>query len=291
MNPDLNTPSEHPNAVSEADLRAVGEVLTRWQIAEAAPAPEWVARMSAEAASIAHRQANLPSAVPRHWREHLRWWMTLMPALLRAQTQIVGSGLLLASALVLILGAAVSILMTTAAGAGVALPFILCAPIAAVISVAFVFTDEDDRLMELLSAMPIPPRTVFLGRLLLLFGLNAAGALLCSLFLAAFAPGLSLMPLIMAWLVPMTFLSALTFALSVWMLNPLFSLMLGLMGWIMAVWRHYGDPSALFPELQNLFPDLLGAPGQIALFVLALVFVGLTLAFLDRETSAVRSRR
>ena len=90
------------------------------------------------------------------------------------------------------------------------------APLAAAASLAAVFGPEHDPACELTLATPTSPWKVLLARLTLVHGYNLILALGASLFLLTMIPADMLGGLVLGWLGPMTFLSALALLLSLW---------------------------------------------------------------------------
>ena len=128
----------------------------------------------------------------------------------------------------------------------------IVAPLVAACGVAFLYGLDADPALELQLATPVSPRLILLARLALLFGFNLAITLVCSVGLALARAQISLLPLIAAWLAPMTFLSALAFLLSVLFFNSLASVLISLLLWIGMALRHFVEFSPL-----RLLPDLL----------------------------------
>jgi hypothetical protein len=90
------------------------------------------------------------------------------------------------------------------------------APLVAAASLAAIFGPEHDPAYELTRATPTSPWKVLLARLTLVHGYNLLLALASSLFLLTILPSTLLWTLILGWLGPMTFLSALALLLSLW---------------------------------------------------------------------------
>lgn len=262
------------------------DVLRAWDVPPAQPDPLWVAAMlhgveAGQGEPRVQRSSLLPSGT---WR--IAW------TVVQAQVQMIGVGLWAATVIILGIGLLTLLMVRPDGGSewqvAAMIPLIILAPVAAVIGAAFVFTEEDARLLELLSAQPIPPSVVFLARLLLVFGLNVLGAILVSLLLAWI--GVSLLPLIFSWLLPMTFLTALTFTLSVWLRNGMFSLAVGFGLWSATVLAYW--PQNMANSVQPVtawaspvLPALLTPTVQFTLVVASLGFALFTLYALDRESS------
>ncbi len=197
--------------------------------------------------------------------------------ILRSQFRLVHPVTWAASALVIALGALVTLLLYHPAQRGAEFPLVIVAPLVAACGVAFLYGLDTDPALELQLATPISPRVILLARLALLFGFNLLITLACSVGLTLWQTGISLAPLIAAWLVPMTFLSALAFLLSVIFFDSLTSVLISLLLWIGAAARH-------FVSLEPFFlPDVLQISFQPALLIAALPLVGLALWLAERE--------
>ncbi len=166
----------------------------------------------------------LPSGAGRY--KVAEWWPFLM---LCAQMRVVRGELWTASALVMAFGAFVTLAFSSADTA--TLPFVLTAPVVAAVGIAFLYGPDVDPALEIQLATPAPPRLVLMARLLLLFGFDLAVGLIASAALAAAHADLSLWPLVMAWLAPMTFLSALAFFLGVVLRDPMTGMVISVGLW------------------------------------------------------------
>jgi hypothetical protein len=130
--------------------------------------------------------------------------------LLRAQVYLLKSEMWISASIVMALGVVVALLSSKA---GV-VTFI--APLIAAASLATVFGPENDPASELIRATPTSAWRVLLARLSLVSGYNLLLALLASVALLSIVPVELLGSIILAWLGPMTFLSALALLLSLW---------------------------------------------------------------------------
>jgi hypothetical protein len=135
----------------------------------------------------------------------LRAWQ-----LLGAQARLVQHELWPACAAVMAIGVAVALL---AEKAGV-IQFI--APMVAAASLAILYGPEHDPATELALATPTSPWKILLARLALVSGYNLLLALLASLALLALVPPNVFGALVLGWLGPLAFLSALALLLSLW---------------------------------------------------------------------------
>jgi hypothetical protein len=209
-------------------------------------------------------------------RRDLGWaWL-----LLRSQTRLVHPVTWLASGLVIALGALVTLALYQPAQTGrtgAELPLVIVAPLVAACGVAFLYGLEADPALELQLATPVPPRLILLARLALLFGFNLALTLACSVVLTLTRAQISLLPLIAAWLAPMTFLSALAFLLSVIFFDSLASALISLLVWMGMALRHFVEITPFF------LPDLLRVSFYPAMLIVAPVLVLVALWLADRE--------
>jgi hypothetical protein len=118
--------------------------------------------------------------------------------------------------------------------------------------------DSDVALMlELEDTTRASARMLLPARLTLVFGFNLLLGLLGSVVLAALRAELSLWPLVVSWLVPMTFLSALAFLFSVVFVDALMGGLVSLILW----GTHVVLRAA---AIQNDFLYLLSLPGLAA---------------------------
>ena len=130
--------------------------------------------------------------------------------LLRSQLPLVRHEIWPASAAIMIIGFIASILV------GKEAIIQALAPMVAAASIAMVFGPGNDPACELMGSVPTSPRQVLLARLSIVFGYNFLLALLASVCLLPVFPKIFLPELIMSWLAPMTFISALALFLSIY---------------------------------------------------------------------------
>ncbi|MCU0496308.1 MAG: hypothetical protein MUF87_03030 [Anaerolineae bacterium] len=202
------------------------------------------------------------------------------------QTRVIGQTLWIASALVLLLGAGVTLaLREVSLGA---LPFVLIAPIVGMTGITFIYSAFSEPITELELAAPISPRLLALSRLTLVFGFNLVFSVLCSIGLALIDSQITLIPLIEAWLTPMALLSALSFFLSVFALDPLISIAISLTLWAILCLRHYLTDR--LPFLTGL-PNLLEVQWHGVIWLIVIALVGLALSWIGREEHWLRSAR
>lgn len=261
MYPNGNHPHEVPE-ISPEEAEQVGVFLRQWR--DPAPDP------SAKARLLETLLAELPERAPQRQPAHrqgfgLAWaWLVL-----RSQIRLVHPATWAASGLVIALGALVSLVFYQSAQTGAELPFVFVAPLVAACGVAFLYGLDADPALELQLATPISPRMILLARLALLFSFNLTITLVCSVILALAQAQISLAPLIVAWLAPMTFLSALAFLLSVLFFDSLASVLLSFLLWIGIVLRRFiSIESFILPDVLNpvFYPFmLLAAPALVLL--------------------------
>src|SRR5579885_2801761 len=198
-------------------------------------APEWEALRQAMAASNArlpdpsplvlqHALARITalSSVHAHnghraskptdgWQAHPLSGLLL---LLRRQLPLIGAGIWAASLIVLVMGMILTYLFPYAGGPSTYV-LALAAPIVAAAGIALIYGPENDPASELEYATPIAPALILLARLVLVYGYNLALALATSVMLWLMLGDVALWSLVLSWLAPMLFLSALALALSV----------------------------------------------------------------------------
>jgi hypothetical protein len=130
--------------------------------------------------------------------------------LLKSQFPLVRHELWPASAAIMIIGYIAAILV------GKEVIIQVLAPLVAAASIAMVFGPTNDPACELMSSVPTSPRQILLARLSIVFGYNFFLALLASVCLIPIFPKIFLPELIISWLAPMTFISALALFLSIY---------------------------------------------------------------------------
>lgn len=275
-------PDIPPDMPDDETVQAVGQFLHRWQAPTADPAVKAAAKAQLMARLAQARAIPQVTARPP-LRMSLRWaWL-----ILRSQTRIIHALSWAGTALLLGLGMVVTLISYQTPN-GTTLPLILVAPIVAALGVAFLYGEDVDPPLELQMTMPVSPRVILLARLALLFGFNLALALGCSLVLAATQSSVSLLPLVLAWLAPMTFLSALAFTLSVMLFNTTISSVVSIVLWFVLVWRHFGEVAATPYVL--VLPDLLATEQYPLLFAGAAALVALALWLSERENRLTATR-
>lgn len=280
MNPHLN--GHHD---PERETESVRAFLGGWRD----PDPDPAAKAALIAALDAEWDAQRRSS-PRQSAPHdVRFRLHHAGLIVRAQLRVVGWVTWAASLLVVALGMVVTLILSVStspdAQTNALLPFTVLAPLVTALGVAFLYGEDSDPALELALAAPISPRVVLLARLAVLFAFNLSVALIGSAMLVITDTGdVSLSALILSWLAPMTFLSALAFLCSVLFFAPLMSALLALCLWAALVWRHYFSTVWTSPLLIELrLPDLLHPDSYSLLFAAAAVAVGAALWITGNE--------
>lgn len=130
--------------------------------------------------------------------------------LLRSQIPLVRHEIWPASAAIMIIGYFAAILV------GKEVIIQVLAPMVAAASIAMIFGPSNDPVSELMGSVPTSPRQILLARLSIVFGYNLLLSLIASVCLLPVFPALLLPQLVMSWLAPMTFISALALFLSIY---------------------------------------------------------------------------
>ena len=204
--------------------------------------------------------SHLPATQANGWREHPLAGLFL---LLRRQAALVRQGIWAASLIVLTLGVILTFLFP---GSGVNSSLLaLAAPIVAAGGIALVYGPENDPATELELATPVSPALILLARLVLVYGYDLALALVASVALWLAPDHLMLSQLILSWLAPMLFLSALALALSV-IINSQMGMIIAFSLWGLHLVTQLRGPG-LFPDFAA-FTDALWS-NQTLLYVLA----------------------
>jgi len=262
-NPQSPLPDDH-------DVR---QFLSAWD----APAPDPAAK-----ARLFDALAEVPlptawvGAPPMSLRHRLRH----AALILRTQLRVVSMITWLASMLVIAFGVLVTFMLRDS-GSDV-IPLVIVSPIVTAVGVAFLYGEEVDPALELQLSTPVSPQLILLARLVLLFGFDLVLSLIGSVILAG-AADYALDALIVSWLVPMTFLSAGAFLLSVLFFDPLQSVLIALMCWTVIVLRHFGQHEPLIA-----LPDLLAVEFRPLLIAAALGLLITALSFAERDERFTR---
>ncbi len=221
--------------------------------------------------------------------QHLRDWPPLL--LMRAQLRVVQGEILIASALMILLGVVVTLLtfnMGMYSGLySIDLPLVLIAPIVAAVGLAFLYGTEAQAVAEIEHATPVSTSLVLLARLTLVFAFDFALGLCGSIILTLTQPSLSLWPLVGAWLAPMSFLSALAFLISVLFVDPLVGMVISFGLWAALIMIRFVN---INPNLHLIIaiPDLLAANVRPWLLILAIPLFALALWISTRRDLIIK---
>jgi hypothetical protein len=228
---------------------------------------------------ISRLMAEPLSAQTRHQQLVLEWWPLL---LIRAQIRVVHREIWAASALVIILGVIIT-LPAYIASAGTVIPLALLAPVVAAVGIALLYDADMQPILELENATLASTRLLMLARLVLVFSFNLVLALAGSLVLSLSQLELSLWPLVLSWLAPMTFLSALAFLLSVILADSLAGSIISLGLWGLHVFLHHtAIPITPLATLFS-FPGLSHPANYPTLFLAAAGLITLALWLVGRH--------
>lgn len=185
--------------LDDENLHDTARFLNLW------PAPQPTAAQTAQL--IEHLLPEMPRR--SRLREAWEWWPLL---LMRAQFRVLRHEIWAASALVIALGVVVTF---GSYQSGSLTPLAALAPVVAALGVALLYDGDLVLVFELEDSTPASVRLLLLTRLTLVFGFNLVLALAGSVLLAAVRADVLLWPLVLSWLAPMAFLSALAFWLSI----------------------------------------------------------------------------
>lgn len=217
-----------------------------------------------------------PARLARAISEQPRWWEWYALLLLQSQLRVVAKGIFLASALVLILGAVVT--MSFQDGQSSQLPIVVVAPIVAAIGIAALY--EGEQAYELEVAAPTGFTQLLLARMSMVFGFDLVIALACSIGLSISMSSLSLMVLVQAWLIPMTFVSAFSFFVTVLSNNAIIGVLSSLAIWMShVIW--YSSTSTHWVRQWLAFEWL--ATSDVLVLIVSGTFLTVALWLLHRD--------
>lgn len=211
-------------------------------------------------------------------------WNSRGVLLLRSQFKLVRFELWLASALVMLLGILVTLMTNSHNPSSAILPFVLVAPIVTAVGIAYVYSLTNESALELELAAPISPRLLALARITLVLGFNLILGIFGSLILAGFGSGLTLLPLLDAWLAPMALLSSLAFFLSVLFFDPLVSTTFSVVLWgIMTTRRYFTLDAAPLQRALETLPNLLAEDIRPLIWLAVVVMTAAALWLTGKE--------
>ena len=220
-----------------SEFTEVIDRLHQWRAPQ--PAPE------ATDALVEYLEPFLNDLSLTRWQRLQSWWPWL---LLKSQIRIVQSEIWLASAVVMLAGTVVSVASYRPENM---LPLVFLAPILSAFGVGLLYDVDVLQMLELEETTPVSTRLLLLARMTLVFSFNLLLGLLGSWLLAIWETDVSLWPLVLTWLVPMTFLSALAFFISVLSSEAFAGGLLSLVLWSVHIFLRFNPmPHPLLQLLQ-----------------------------------------
>ena len=190
-----------------------------------------------------------------------------------SQVRVVQGEIWAASAIVMGLGLLVTLGYSLSQSPEASLPLVLMAPLAAASGIALLYGPSVDPALEIELTLPVSPRQILVGRLVLVFGFNLALGLAGSAALSVLRADVPFLPLVSAWLAPMTFLAALAFLLMTLTLDSGVSLLVCLGLWLLQ------NIGRLIPDLHLPFPipDMTAAVARPWLWLLTFLLIAAAL--------------
>ncbi len=179
-----------------------------------------------------------------------------------------------ASTVVMLIGAAIS-LIEDGGGSGVpGAALSLLAPLAAAIGIAMIYGQENDPALELTLATPTSPRLVVVARLVVVLAWDLGLALAASAILAILDGPAVFMPVVSTWLGPMLLLGCLALLLSLFVHSSL------AIGGSMVLWLARAVAATGEPHIGSLggLTDVLNAAWQTSPLTLGLALLLLAVA-------------
>lgn len=175
-----------------------------------------------------------------------------------------------ASFLILILGFAVTLIVDRVA-------FIYAlAPLVSAAGLAFIYGGEHDPAHELVLTTPVSQIQILLSRSILVFGYNILIMLILTWALSFFYSGNIVLPLIMEWLAPMTFLSSLGLCLSI-LSNSENAIFLSYFLWLSKYLLFLPEWNSTFKQIGNNYLAFWQNP--VVLYTLSLILVTVLLVY------------
>ena len=208
---------------------------------------------------------------------NLRW----IGLVLWSQLRVVQKEIWLASLLVIVLGTIVS-LFRYDPSSGNLTALAIIAPVIAAVGVGLLYDDDMALIRELEDSTLMSTSMLMFARLLLVFCFNLMLATTGSIVLALAETQLSLVPVIMSWLAPMTFLSALAFFISVLSAQAIAGGLLSLVLWSLHILMQVADKQSIAIQILSL-QGLSALVTRPFLFIVAGLLVVVTLWYLQQQ--------
>lgn len=274
----------YADAPTPADAEAMLDTVQRlsgWDAPTVSAAQTTQLTAQLLAALDAPPSAHAAPTRPPHLLLRIGRWLPL--ALLGYQRRMIGWEVWLITALIMTLGTFITAVVTRTQPSYSmdTLPLVIIAPLVAAFGVGFVYSSENNPLVELekISTLSLP--TIILARLTLIFGFNLLLGVAGSVALATVGGDLSLGMLLLAWLGPMTLLSALAFLISVLTFEPLVGGAVSLGLWVVYHLLRAWQATNVLPHL-NLPALTIGAM-PLAMLFMALLLCAVAFWFIERE--------
>lgn len=264
-----------PTSEPKDDLQ-IAAWLSAWDAPHDLDTPEQ------QAALVAAMRTAQPQPMPRSLRERLHSWRPYLLA--RTQLRIVGGALWIASALVMLLGMIVTLLSYQPGQSYALLPFTWIMPMVAALGVAAVTSGDTPGMVELELSTATDFRTLLTVRMALLFGFELLLGVSLSIALSLAHTDLTLWPLVMAWLAPMSLLSALALLLGLHVGSQMGALL------AFGLWTLYATGFALSQNggLQLALPDPTAPALQPILLLIAAAMMAYGLAISGKQPPAAQ---
>ncbi|MEQ8674276.1 MAG: hypothetical protein RLP44_11075 [Aggregatilineales bacterium] len=208
---------------------------------------------------------------------NIRW----IGLVLWSQLRVVQKEIWLASLLVMVLGTIVSLLRYDPASGNLTALAII-APVIAAVGIGLLYDDDMALIRELEDSTLMSTSMLMLARLLLVFCFNLVLATTGSIVLALAETQLSLIPVIMSWLAPMTFLSALAFFISVLSAQAIAGGLISLVLWALHILMQVADKQSIAIQILSL-QGLSALVTRPFLFIVAGLLVAVTLWYLQQQ--------
>jgi len=215
-------------------------------------------------------------------QSHLERVLEIYPiAILRSQLMIVKREIWIASILLTLIGLLVTMAIYDSTSNDLT-PIAILAPIIGAIGTGLIYDSGLERILELESTTRTSKQMILLARLTLVYGFNLSLSLLTSVLLSLIQSDISLLPLISSWFIPMTFLSAFAFFISIISGDAFLAWSLNIGIWTLHVVFN-GQISNANPLTQYLSLQGLSTPQfHPLLLMMAMVLIGVAVWFTEQ---------
>lgn len=224
----------------------------------------------------------LPSSNKAH---HNTIWESYSLALLYSQLKVVKREIWFASLFIILLGLLVTITAYDLNSKSYA-PITIVAPIIGAFGIGLLYDADARYLLELESTTRTSKQAILLARLTLVYSFNLLLMLGASGIIALTSAQISLLPLISSWFMPMTFLSALAFFVSVISQEVFLGWSISFGIWSLHVILFTRNTVEIDPILHALsLPGLAEASHYPILLILAILLIGIAIWISDVSES------